>query len=302
MNVLRLSIIALLLNLFLFYNIERLDVYSLEPINIQTFVYVLAIVVVLSIIGFSKSWRFSVQGWALSWEVIYLVCKLFLFNDRPILGGMYTYITITEHVFLFLTVFLSLNIAHHLHDFEDAVENITFGGIRKRIYNEQQGLNNANTEMYRSRRYERPLSVVVIEPEKESIEVSMHRSVQRVQQEMMSRYVFLGLARVVSTEMRRMDIAVEQTEEGRLIIICPETTIEGARVLVSRIQKMATEQLGLTIEHGISSFPEEAVTFDELLLRAEKRLNKKERDQNRSLEVIQTQEEESEKKANKSVA
>ncbi len=272
MNTLRLYVTALVLNLALFYNIERLDVYAVDLVNIPTFVYVLAVVVVLSIVAVAKSWRVSMLGWMLSWMTVYLLLKLFVFTNRPVLGGMYTYITITEIVFLLLTILLSYRVAFHLHDFEDAVENITFAGVRERVLPYQEGVLNAKTEMYRGRRYERPISVVVMEPEPESIKASLHRSVQKVQQSMMSRYIYMGLARVVSQEMRRMDIAIEHQEQGRLVVLCPETNGEGANAMVKRIRKTASEQLGVSFEVGIASFPGEAVTFEELLNRAENQL------------------------------
>jgi GGDEF domain-containing protein len=114
--------------------------------------------------------------------------------------------------------------------------------------------------------------VVVVEPEPDSIQVALHRTVQEVQQAMMTRYVITSLARVFNKVLRRIDVVIEQREQGRFVILCPETNATGSNVLADRIQAAVAEQLGVSVKCGTASFPDEALTFEELVRQAESHL------------------------------
>ncbi len=272
MNNLRRSIIALLFSLTVFFNIERLDLQQRNAIDIPSFVYVLGFLAVVVIIGVHRQWRLPIYVWFTGVGAIYLINKLFLFNGRPLIEGIYIYITITEMVFLLINTWLAWRVAQHLYDFEEAVENISFNSSSSRVLPPEIGHSAIQTEVNRGRRYQRPVSLVVIEPEAGSIQAALHRTVREVQQALMSRYVFLALSRVVSEQMRRMDISMEQKHNGRLIIACPETDSKGAQTMVNRIREVAAEKLGLDIKYGIACFPGNALTFEELLSQAEDQL------------------------------
>lgn len=270
MKNLRWSVVALLVNLAIFYNIERLNLYQENVINIQSFVYVLGIAAIIVIIALPRSRRVPLYGWFPIWSAIYVLSRLMWFHDRPLMGGIHTYTTITEVLFLLISVFLSYQVTLYLYDFEEAVVNISFSGMKSRILKREEGWSVMQTEIKRGRRYNRPFSVAVLEPEAKSVQATLHRAVYEVQQALMSRYVFLGLARIVSQQMRRMDLAVEYEGKNRLVVMCPETSREGAMALVNRVQRIASQQLGLSVGYGVAAFPGEAVTMEELLRQAQK--------------------------------
>ncbi|NJN68368.1 MAG: hypothetical protein HC884_17475 [Chloroflexaceae bacterium] len=272
MTMMRWSIAALVIDLTIFYNIERLDFYTKNAVNLSSFVYALTAIATTSIIITPRTWRFSLQTLLLLWTSIYLGGRLLFLNDHPLIGGGYLYITITEVVFFLLTVVLSHHVAYHLHDFEDAVENISFSGIKRRVLSQDDASTVIKNELYRSRRYQHPLSLLVLEPDQASLQASLHRSVRQVQQAMMGRYVFLSVSRVVGNFLRRIDVAIEQAGQQRLVLLCPETTQDGAMVMVERLKQEIAEQLGVSVRCSIASFPDEALTFEELLREATIRL------------------------------
>ena len=89
---------------------------------------------------------------------------------------------------------------------------------------------------------------------------------------MMGRYVFTSLAGAIGKELRRTDMVLEEREHRRFIIVSPETDTRGSSELVQRIRAAASERLGVSLECGIASFPDEALTFEELVHQAETRL------------------------------
>lgn len=270
MKNLRRSIVALLATLAIFYNIERLDIYGRNTIDLPSFVYVISLVAVVAIIASPRSRQMHLYGWFAVWMAVYLVCKFLFFNEQILVeGGGYIYITITEVAFLLFTTFLSSRVALHLQDFEDAVVNISFSGINSRIFTQKDGWHVLQTEINRGRRYQRPVSIVALEPSAASMDAALHRSVREVQESMMSRYVFLSLARIVSQQIRRMDVAMERDGQNRLLIVCPETQGSAVEGLVQRVRYIANQQLGLSIGYGIASFPESALTAEQLAQHAE---------------------------------
>jgi GGDEF domain-containing protein len=65
---------------------------------------------------------------------------------------------------------------------------------------------------------------------------------------------------------------VLKDQRGRFIVLCPETDKASADLLAKRITHAITEKTDLQVLFGVSSFPEEALTFDDLLHTARERL------------------------------
>jgi GGDEF domain-containing protein len=112
----------------------------------------------------------------------------------------------------------------------------------------------------------------VVEPEPASIQASINRVAQEAQQKMMTRYVLTSLGKMLKDELRRIDLVVKQPEKDRFIILCPEARSEEVARLISRIQMSSANHLGLSVACGMATFPEEAVTFDDLIQQAEQKL------------------------------
>ncbi len=273
MRQLRLSAIILIAGLTIFFNLERLDVGQENIINLSTFVYVIGALATISIIALPFLWRSELYIALALWVGIYVVSKLLIFNEEPLLGGINTYLTITELVLLSILIWLTHIVARSIHEFEEAVEKITLPRVSRHVRSLEEGGEAIQLEIIRSRRHNRPLSVVVVEPEEESIQITLHRIVHEVQQSMMVRYVITSLARVLSSVLRRTDLMLEQQEQNRFILLCPETDAAGVQVVVDRIQAAAANQLGITVRCGTASFPEQQLTFEQLVEHAKARLH-----------------------------
>ncbi len=100
----------------------------------------------------------------------------------------------------------------------------------------------------------------------------LNRSIQDVQRAMMSRYVASSMVRVLDNALRRTDLMLQHREAGRFVLICPETDPASLKGLIERIRSAASQRLGVSVNCGIASFPDGALTFDELLNKAESQL------------------------------
>jgi hypothetical protein len=272
MKKLRLLIIALLIWMAIFFNIERLDLGVENVIDISTFVYILGLVAVISIVAVRSFHRYSVSIPIGLWVGIFLISKMLL--GRPLLGGIYTYLSITELSFLLISVWLAYQLASALYEFEEAIERITFTeNTNKRVQKLEEAYDEIQIEIFRSRHHHHPMSIIVVEPVLEAVQTSLHSLVQEVQEAMMNSYVINNMAHTLSKYIRRTDFVLEQRERGRFIILCPETNAADLDLMVEYVQAVAKEQLGAPITYGTATFPDEAITFEELLHKAESQLN-----------------------------
>jgi GGDEF domain-containing protein len=269
MRHLRRSIIIFLVYTTVFYNIERLDLGTPDLINLSTFVYGLNLLAVVSIVALPPLWRAS--GWVslTLWLGVYALARLFIFNTRPLFGGIDTYLSIAEVALLTLSLVLAHRLARQLHDFEEAVKNITFADIHRRIKSMEEAEHEIQLALHRSRRQQYPLTVVIVEPDSASIQVAMNRTVQEVQHAMITRYALASLARTISNQLRRTDLVLDQRDRGRFVIVSYDANVTSALGLAGRIQSAAAKELGVKVACGLAAFPDEAVTFEGLLHKAE---------------------------------
>jgi hypothetical protein len=274
MKRLPISIIVLILFLAFFFNLERIDVENQELININTFVYILSTIAIVFTVMLTVLRRMNTAVLILFWNLFYFVLKLVVFENMPFWGGYYSYITLVEFTMLSIGVVIAHWVGANMDDFEKAVENITFSEI-KRASNLRDAVDSINNEIYRSRRYNHPLTMIMVEPLKGSQEMILNQSVREVQESMISRYVSISLARALREYIRRTDMLVEQPDKGRFIVITPETNkVESERVIGKIYQ--AASSIGAEVAVGLCAFPNDALTLEDMLCRAELDLAEKE--------------------------
>jgi hypothetical protein len=281
----RATVIALVLVLTVLFNIERLDYGAPNIIDIPTVTYILVTAAVLSVLTMPLLWRQPPLVAVAIWVGVYLLTK---FTPQSSAPAFDIYVAVTEVALISLSTWLAHTVARRFADFEEAVENITFTDTSRRVQRIEEAGEEIQTELTRSRRYQVPLSVIVVAPEAGSITAALHRTVREVQQAMMSRYVLIGLARMISYELRRTDLIFERRDDGRLILLCPETNNESAETLVKRIQTAASQQLGVAVSCGAAGFPTEALTFEDLVLRAENNMQPVPQEQPAAVPVFST--------------
>ena len=270
------SVSALLIVFALFFNLERLDVQQENIVDIASFVYVSTLVSAVLTIRLPLLRQARAAVVILLWLNLYVILKLLFwqfFQSHPPLGGIYTYLTFTEVAMVIIISWLAHNVGSALQEFEETVRRITFSSNNsKRIQQLENADEDIRIEMFRSRHNHHPMSVIIVEPRPESIQASVHRLAYEAQQKMMSSYITNTMAQSLGKYLRQTDMILEQVDRKRFLVLCPETPAADARLLVEYIQSVAADQLGISVVSGMATFPEEAVTFEELVTRAEKNL------------------------------
>ena len=270
MRRLRYSLLLLLLIVGVFLNIERVDIGSeADIVNLSTFVYLLAFVAVFSVLLLPDTMRPSSLAMILFWVVVYLILRFTILNIRPVLGGIYTYLTVTEVALLSLLILATSRVANDLYDVEDSVATATLEDVSDRVKHMDQAEELITKEFARSRRYDTPISVMVLKVHPEDVQFNMQRAAEEILQGMLKRYASNRLVRLLDRELRRSDLVLESMKEDEIVLVLPETTPEGTDILADRIRSAIKKNMGINITAGYASFPDEALTFDDLLKQAQ---------------------------------
>jgi len=92
-----------------------------------------------------------------------------------------------------------------------------------------------------------------------------------VQQDLLSRFTSARVGQIIDDRIRQTDLVLRD-QRGRFIILCPETELPNATLLAKRISQAIKERTSMGVLWGVAAFPEEALTFDDLLHKARERL------------------------------
>jgi hypothetical protein len=175
-------------------------------------------------------------------------------------------LTVTETCIIALTTILARWVSNGLIEFERAIARITIGQVEKLPQPFSVGQGEMYREVRRARHYQRPLMMIAVGVEEESIQVALDRMVQEVQQAMMKQYVLSGVARTLCTELEDYNIIAQRNDH--FLILLPEVTPGQLNDLVRRLRKAVSDQLGVPLQIGTASFPDDAVTFESLVEKA----------------------------------
>jgi hypothetical protein len=264
------SILYLLIHLTILFNIERLDFDGKNTIDLATSLYALTILAIILILSI-KGLRILPQPVLIAlWTTVYLVMKLVLISQRPLLGGIHTYLSFTELGLFLIAVFLAQKLARDLEEFEETAKFFAFANFSK-IKRLEEAQEEIQTEIYRSRRFHRPLSIIVLEQDESKIQANINKLAQDVQYSLMKEYISAMIARELSAQLRQTDILLEHDKKGRLIILSPDTDDDGTKAFIHRLRALTGGDL-VSLNFGVATFPNHALTFEQLLEQAESNL------------------------------
>ena len=94
---------------------------------------------------------------------------------------------------------------------------------------------------------------------------------RNIQHDLMSRFTSARVGQIIDDRVRQTDLVLRDYK-GRFVVLCPETDFSNASLLAKRISQAIKERTSLRVLWGVAAFPEEALTFEDLLQKAQERL------------------------------
>ena len=263
MRRIRLSFAALLVWLSVFFNVERL----FEPINLASFVYIVAAALSIIIIMLPGICLVA-RPWVFLFPIPLVIALKVGFGYG--ITGVHLPLTVTEICALEITVALSLWISRGLAELHEAL----LAALLEHVEDKSSGFTDGQRQMYReirrARIYDRPLALLALSAT--ATEQSVSRCLKELLRELAQRYTQARLVELISSHTKPCDIIAQRN--GHFLVLLPEVDRQKAQQLVVELQAAADDSLGLGLKAGLAVFPEDEVTFVKLLDRAETAMSK----------------------------
>lgn len=239
-------------------------------INFANYFYLAVLVAMPLTLFFPKISRISVYVPLLFWALVYIILLQLINRNYSANKGELPVVAL-EFMMLEVGVWFSHQLAlqiSHAESIMDALALSAFPNRARDIESENQRI---KIELTRSRRYHRPLSVVIIQSESEDEKIT-REAFRNIQHDLMSRFTSARVGQIIDDRVRQTDLVLRDYK-GRFIILCPETDLPNASLLAKRITQAIKERTNLKVLWGAAAFPEEALTFEDLLQKARERLS-----------------------------
>jgi len=179
-------------------------------------------------------------------------------------------IIVLEFVLLEVGVWFAQQLATEIRYAESLMDTLAFGAFPNRVRDIEVESQRIKVELTRSRRYQRPLSLLMIEVEPD-IEQTASAIARTIQHDLMNRFSFARVGQVIDDLIRQTDLFLKD-RRGRYVILCSETRLPEVELFANRISEAVKEKTGLRMFWGYASFPDEALTFEDLMQKARERL------------------------------
>ena len=209
----------------------------------------------------------------LAWAGFYLVLLQIIDRDLSADPSEFAVI-ILEFVLLEAGVWFAHQLAMQIGHAESIMDALALSAFPNRAHNIEEESQRIKIELTRSRRYHRPLGLVVIESESED-QKTTREMLKSIQQDLLNRFTSARVGQIINDRIRQTDLVLRDPR-GRFVVLCPETDLDSTILLANRIAQAVKERTNLNVLWGVAAFPEEALTFDDLLQKASERLHQTE--------------------------
>jgi hypothetical protein len=181
-------------------------------------------------------------------------------------GNEIIVLTIIEVCAISLSTVFTYLVSLSLNEFENAIGQITIGNREKIFTDTSTGQSFIYREVRRARNHHRPLGLLAVGVDEKTIKVTLDRLVQEAQLAMMKQYKLSGVSKMLCEELE--DCAVIVQNNDQFLVALPETTSDELPVLISRLRKQVSEQIGVDLKIGTAIFPKDSFTFEGLVDKA----------------------------------
>lgn len=212
--------------------------------------------------------KISIYVYIGMWTVIYVLVWVYYFRFLPDprnaqeLGVQFLLIEISAG--------LSYFVGRQVQQISALVRGLAISAYPNRTLDIKAGRDIINTEVTRSRRYKRPFSTLVLKLEFIDKKNEPHRR-EAIQSDLLRRFALAKMGQIINEFTRQTDM-IFSDHFDRFILLCPETDSQKSTVLAERISKAVREKMDAWVTWGAASFPQDALTFDDLVGLASRRM------------------------------
>lgn len=258
--------------LFFFLMFDRISMVRHYDIVVRDNVYLLGLSVVIIQILLNRIVRPSPYVIFSLVTFIYLACQ-FIFEDITQLSNGNQTITILVELSLLIGVtYAAWLYTGAISGFDKSTQKI-LTDLAFNLKSVDQARNRIDSEIDRSRRYNRPLSIIIVQPDKTFTGQTIDLPVEQLYQKHIAREFFLNnLGKIILNSKRSHDLVLRLNNSEKLVLLCPETSLDDATSFINNMTKDIKTRMGTEVQSGVAAFPDDCTNFDELVARAEERI------------------------------
>lgn len=270
MNELRVSITILVSYVIAILGIANIDEFQETFIDFSpVFFIIIAIIVFSELIVVSLLIRSGVKlsyyAVMLFWIIVYIGVWVFYSTSRTTIE-----VHIIQLLLIILSAILAYDVGRRIGEMDKTLEGLSSSAYPNRARDIQSSRDLIAAEITRSRRYHHPLSLLTIKLEKPKGKEGW-KELESLASDMYERFAIAKVSQILSDLARSTDIILYD-RDGQFVLLCPETNLNNIAILAERMEAAVEESINAKIDWGSAAFPDEALTFDDLLQTAQKRL------------------------------
>lgn len=257
------------LYLALIFVLGQADYLSRPLINFASYFYLMAMIGVPTTLFFPHVTRVSAAVPMSLWAAVYIITSVVVNRTHTTTSSDFSVIVL-EFLLLQFGVWLAYQLAQQITHAESVMDELALQAFPHRSEELEEGSHRVRTEFSRSRRYHRPLSLLLMEVDPE-VHKENGQVLKSIQYDIANRLTVARVGQIIDDRLRQTDIVLRD-RRWCYVILCPETDLSAVLQLAQRISEAVRAKTGLSILWGAAAFPEEALTFDDLLTKARQRL------------------------------
>ena len=261
---LKLSITILLAFIIYILGVANIDRFQESVLDLTPAFFIIVAVVIFSeinLVGSLNTLGVNLNYYAVTifWMLIYIIYyNIFPDEDVPI------EIHIIQSLLVMLSSLLAYDVSRRLTELDKTLEGLSTSTYPNRVLKIQSARDLISAEITRSRRYHHPLAVLVLRLDRITNKTQNWKEVNSIANEILERFTTAKTGKILSDLSRDTDLVL-QDGSGQFVLLCPETDKTNVEFLAKRIRTVVKEKLSIEIDLGSSVFPDEALTFDDLL-------------------------------------
>jgi GGDEF domain-containing protein len=253
------------LYLAIVFILGQTDYFGRPIINFAKYFYLAVMIGVPVTLFFPSVSRVSSYVPLAVWAGIYAMLVVYLDRGRTSTSNDFSVVAL-EFVLLEIGIWFAHQLALQITNAESVMDELAIDTFPHRAQEMDEGHQRVKIEFTRSRRYHRPLAVLLLEVDPD-FQKRNGEVLRTIQHDLMNRLTSARIGQIIDDRVRQTDLVLRD-KKWCYVILCPETNRDGVLLLAGRISDAVKEKTGLPVMCGIAAFPEEALTFDDLLKRA----------------------------------
>lgn len=172
-------------------------------------------------------------------------------------------VVVTELLMLGVTIYLVRMLSVVVSNLEQVLENVITGKEDSRILSPAKGEETVNAELFRARRFNRPVGFIFLHLNGVE-ELKSSRADQFSYQHVLQRsYLKARVGQLAESFLYPTDPLAWYGED--LVICLPETNQEQAAELARKVFDLIRSQLNIRVPVGVASFPDDGLIYSDLI-------------------------------------